>query len=106
VGEALQYLETLGFWALIILAVGLALVVAVKFFQRRRLLRLLDLARISVHELRDMIDRGEEPVIVDVRTQSRFQVGRIPGALRMTLEELDEKLADLPREKELVLYCT
>jgi membrane protein DedA with SNARE-associated domain len=106
VGRALQYLETLGFWALIILAAGLALVVAVKFFQRRRLLRLLDLARISVYELRDMIDRGEAPVIVDVRTQSRFQVGRIPGALRMTLEELDEKLADLPREKELVLYCT
>jgi membrane protein DedA with SNARE-associated domain len=106
VGRALDYLDTLGFWALIVLAVGLALVIAVKYFQRRRLLRLLELARISVYELRDMIDRGEAPVIVDVRTQSRFQVGRIPGALRMTLEELDEKLADLPRERDIVLYCT
>lgn len=104
--RALDYLETLGFWALVILGVGLALVIAVKYFQRRRLLRMLELARITVYELRDMIDRGEAPVIVDVRTQSRFHVGHIPGALRMTLEELDEKLADLPRERDLVLYCT
>lgn len=106
VGRALAYLETLGFWALIILAAGLALVIAVKYFQRRRLLRMLELARITVYELRDMIDRGEAPVIVDVRTQTRFHVGHIPGALRMTLEELDEKLADLPRERDVVLYCT
>lgn len=104
--KALDYLETLGFWALIVLAAGLALVVAVKFFQRRRLLRMLELARITVYELRDMIDRGEAPVIVDVRTQSRFHVGHIPGALRMTLEEMDEKLTDLPRERDIVLYCT
>lgn len=104
--RALDYLETLGFWALIVLAAGLALVIAVKYFQRRRLLRLLELARISIYELRDLIARGEAPAIVDVRTQSRFQVGHIPGALRMTLEELDEKLADLPRERDIVLYCT
>jgi membrane protein DedA with SNARE-associated domain len=106
VGRALEYLDTLGFWALIVLAVGLALVVAVKYLQRRRLRRLLELARISVYELRSLIDRGEAPTIVDVRTQSRYQAGRIPGALRMTFEELDEKLADLPREREVVLYCT
>jgi membrane protein DedA with SNARE-associated domain len=106
VGRALEYLETLGLWALILLAVGLALVIAVKYFQRRRLLRLLELARISVYELRGLIDRGEAPVIVDVRTQSRYQMGRIPGALRMSLEDLDEKLADLPRNREVILYCT
>jgi ArsR family transcriptional regulator len=56
--------------------------------------------------LRDLINRGESPVIVDVRTQSRYRMGRIPGALRMTLEELDEKLAELPRSREVILYCT
>lgn len=104
--KALDYLETLGFWALIFLAAGLALVIAFKYFQRRRLLRMLELARITVYELRDLIARGEAPAIVDVRTQSRFHVGHIPGALRMTLEELDEKLTDLPRERDIVLYCT
>jgi membrane protein DedA with SNARE-associated domain len=104
--NALDYLETLGFWALVVLGAGLAVVIAVKYFQRRRLLRMLELARITVYELRDLIDRGEAPVIVDVRTQSRFHVGHIPGALRMTLEELDEKLADLPKERDVVLYCT
>jgi membrane protein DedA with SNARE-associated domain len=106
VGRALDYLDTLGLWALIVLAVGFALVVTVKYLQRRRLLRLLELARITVYELRALIDKGQAPTIVDVRTQSRFREGRIPGALRMTFEELDEKLAGVPREREVVLYCT
>ena len=31
---------------------------------------------------------------------------RIPGAVRMSIDELDEKLAELPRDREIVLYCT
>jgi rhodanese-related sulfurtransferase len=43
---------------------------------------------------------------VDVRTRRAHLSGHIPGALRMALEELDERLSDLPREREIVLYCT
>lgn len=45
------------------------------------------------------LDRGETPVIVDVRTRKAHLSGHIPGALRMTLEDLDEKLDHLPRER-------
>jgi len=108
VDRALDYLDTLGFWALVVLGVGLALVIVVKLWQRQRLHRKLRLARISVSELQDLIARGKAPAIVDVRTRTGHLADprRIPGALCMTVEELDEKLSILPRHREVVLYCT
>jgi len=107
VDRALAYLETLGYWAGGVLAVALALVILVKWWQRRRVRKLLKLARISVHELKRMIDSDNAPLIVDVRNRSAHlhDPRRIPGAMRMTIDEIDEKLGDLPREREIVLYC-
>ena len=106
VDRALAWLEKMGLWAAVVVAVVLALVIAYKLWERRRLRRTLDLARITVHELRDLMDRDEAPVIVDVRTERAHQGGHIPGALRMALEELDDKLTHLTRDREIVLYCT
>lgn len=108
VGSVIDYLETLGFWAVVIVGAALGLVVAVKWWERRRLYKILRLARISVDELRALIGAGEAPVIVDVRTRAGHLAAprRIPGAIRMTLEEIDEKLSALLRDREVVLYCT
>ena len=107
VDRALDYLETLGYWAGGVLAVGLALVILVKWWQRRRVRKLLELARISVHELKRMIESGDAPLIVDVRNRSAqtHDPRRIPGAMRLTIDEIGEKLGDLPREREIVVYC-
>jgi hypothetical protein len=107
VDRALDYLETLGYWAGGVLAVALALVILVKWWQRRRVRKLLELARISVHELKTMIESGNAPLIVDVRNRSAHlhDPRRIPGAMRLTIDEINEKLGDLPREREIVLYC-
>ena len=107
VDRALDYLETLGYWAAGVLAVGLALVILVKWWQRRRVRKLLELARIPVSELKRMIDSGNAPLIVDVRNRSAHlhDPRRIPGAMRMTIDEINEKLGDLPREREIVIYC-
>jgi membrane protein DedA with SNARE-associated domain/rhodanese-related sulfurtransferase len=106
VGRVLVYLGRLGFWAGVVAGGALALVVAVKWWERRRFYKLLRLARISVDELRQLIAGGNPPAIVDVRTTRSFAAQHIPGALRMTLEEVDEKLASLPLDDEIVLYCT
>ncbi len=54
-----------------------------------------------------MIDSGNAPLIVDVRNRSaqNHDPRRIPGAMRLTIDEINEKLGDLPREREIVLYC-
>jgi membrane protein DedA with SNARE-associated domain len=108
VDRALAYLETLGYWAGGVLAVGLALVILAKWWQRKRVRKLLELARVSVHELKEMMDAGEAPVIVDVRNRSAHlhDPRRIPGALRVTVDEIGDKLGHLPRDREIVVYCT
>jgi membrane protein DedA with SNARE-associated domain len=108
VGRALLYLETLGYWAMGVVGVILLLVIAAKWWQRRRVRKLLKLARISVDELKRMIAAGEAPVIVDVRNRSAHlhDPRRIPGARRMTVDEIETRLNDLPKDREIVLYCT
>ncbi|MFY9823888.1 MAG: VTT domain-containing protein [Thermoanaerobaculia bacterium] len=108
IDRVVDFLETMGFWALVVLAVGLLLVIAAKWWQRKRFSKLLRLARISVADLKRMIDAGEAPAIVDVRNRSAplYDPRRIPGALLVTFEEIDEKLAGLARNREVILYCT
>ena len=108
VDRALGYLETLGYWAAGVVAIVVLLVILAKWWQRRRVRKLLRLARISVDELKQMMDAGESPVIVDVRNRSAHlhDPRRIPGAQRMTVDEIDARLGELPRDREIVLYCT
>lgn len=108
VNQVLHHLENLGFWAGVILAAGLALVILVKWWQRRRVLKVLRLARISAAELKRLMDSGNAPTIVDVRnrTSHLHDPRRIPGAMKMTIDEIDTRLGDLPRDREIILYCT
>ena len=62
----------------------------------------------SVHELYRLIDTGAKPVIVDVRspTGRALDPRRIPGALHVPLHAVDHHVKDLPRDREIILYCT
>lgn len=48
--------------------------------------------------------RGEI-VVIDVRPGSEFDAGHLPHARSMPLDELEQRLADLPADKEIVAYC-
>jgi membrane protein DedA with SNARE-associated domain/rhodanese-related sulfurtransferase len=106
VAQMLLAMRRLGLGALIGLGAAVLLYAFLKWWERRRFYKLLRLARITVAELKGLLDGGESPAIVDVRTGPRFHMRHIPGALRMTLDEIDDRLATLPRDREIVLYCT
>ncbi len=63
-----------------------------------------DLEAVSRTELVDRMRRGEV-MLLDVRPQDEFQLGHIPGARNIPLAELEERLAELPKDKEIVAYC-
>jgi membrane protein DedA with SNARE-associated domain len=108
VERLLSALASLGGWAFVVLAGGLVLYILFKWQQRRRFYRFLRMARIRVHDLRSLMDAGEGPVIVDVRSRAARQRDprRIPGARTIDLEDLDAHVALLPADREIVLYCT
>jgi membrane protein DedA with SNARE-associated domain/rhodanese-related sulfurtransferase len=82
--------------------------VAFKWWERRRFYSALRMARISVAELRGLMDAGATPLIVDVRSPGAtlLEAQRIPGALHVPLDQMGRHIQDLPRDRELVLYCT
>jgi rhodanese-related sulfurtransferase len=43
--------------------------------------------------------------VLDVRPEDEFGLGHIPGALSMPVERLSERLAELPKDREIVAYC-
>ena len=99
---------SMGGWLLVILIGILASYISYKFIARQRFLRELRIGRITVDELKVKIDAGEELVIVDLRHSMDFEADpeTIPGAFRMDSRELEEKNDRLPRDREVILYCT
>src|ERR1700688_5112957 len=91
-----------------VLLTAFALYIAYKFIARQRFIRQLRIARITVGELKEKIDAGEEIVIVDLRHSMDFEADpqTIPGAFRMDAAEIQEKHDRLPRDRDVVLYCT
>jgi membrane protein DedA with SNARE-associated domain len=109
VNELLAVLEAAGRWGLITLVALLALSIAFKALQRWRLIRRLRMARISVDELAQLIERGERPLVVDVRSPAAQAQGRIPGAVWVDAQAFDDSLhREGLRERlddEVIVYC-
>jgi membrane protein DedA with SNARE-associated domain/rhodanese-related sulfurtransferase len=97
----------LGEWLVVLVLAAFAGYVGWKYYNRRRFLRKLRIARITPEELKGKIDSGEDVIIVDLRHALDFeaQPETIPGALHMDAAELEEAHDVIPRDREIVLFC-
>lgn len=60
---------------------------------------------INSEELLTRLRAGESLVVVDVRPVEEYQAAHVPGSVSIPLEELEERLRELPRGREVVAYC-
>lgn len=49
--------------------------------------------------------RAGDMVVLDVRPEPEYAGGHLPGSLHIPLEQLEERLSELPRNQEIVAYC-
>jgi rhodanese-related sulfurtransferase len=63
-----------------------------------------DVDAIGREELIERLRRGDV-VLIDVRPAEEFEAGHIDGARSIPVEELEERLAELPADREIVAYC-
>ncbi len=79
-----------------------------KYEQRRRFLKSVSIGRITPEELHEKLVQGESPTIIDLRhpldvlTDPRT----IPGALQIRMDDLSKRAKEIPRDREIILYCT
>jgi hypothetical protein len=83
----------------------LALWIGWKFAERRRFLRQLQIARITPAELEDRLNAGEDLFIVDLRVSAE-EPDLIPGAVRISPEQLSSNPERIPRDREVILFCS
>ena len=100
--------ERLGGGAFLVLAGAFAVYLAVKVVRRQRFLRGLRIARITPDELKTKLDRGESVFVVDLRHRIDVQAEPtgIPGAVHMDPSELEQAAGRIPRDRDVVVYCT
>ena len=64
-----------------------------------------EIKSISAEAVYEIIQNGEDYLIVDVRTQEEYDEGHIEGALLLPVKELEDRLNELPKDKPIIVYC-
>jgi membrane protein DedA with SNARE-associated domain len=79
-----------------------------KLIDRKLALRRLRIDRITPQELQARIARGEPLFIVDMRHELEMDEQRrtLPGALHLLLEELEDRHTEIPRDRDIALFCS
>lgn len=61
----------------------------------------------TVHQIKERLDQGEHVLLIDVREESEWQEGHLPGALHLGKgiieRDIEKRIPDL--DAEIVLYC-
>ncbi|MGB8259642.1 MAG: VTT domain-containing protein [Terracidiphilus sp.] len=101
-------LDTLDRIAGLLLVLGIAGFFVVRVIRRRRSLRKLVEARLEPLELKQRLDQGEEIFIVDLRHPLELLPDpfTLPGAQHFSPEALAARHQEIPRDREIVLFCT
>ena len=94
--------------AIVVFVVLAAAYIGFKFWRRQKLLRELRMSRITVAELRQKQAAGEALFILDLR--SRLEVEQDPvsiqGSVHFEVTELETRLHEIPRDRDIILYCS
>ena len=60
---------------------------------------------ISVSELKARRDRGENPLVVDVREDWELQLARIPDVVHVPMNQVPARISELSRDAETIVMC-
>ena len=108
VDHVIAWLGLFGRRAGLVVSALIALYIATKYLERRRFLHKLRVNRITPRQLLDLIDNEQPITIVDLRHPAEVERDglKIVGALVLRTDELRERSRQIPRDQEIILYCT
>jgi rhodanese-related sulfurtransferase len=64
--------------------------------------------RVTVDEVRTRMERGEPFTFIDSRNSQAWAESsvKLPGAIRVPADEVEQHLSDIPKDKTIITYCT
>jgi rhodanese-related sulfurtransferase len=73
-----------------------------------REVKAVEATRVTVDEVKERMDRGEQFAFVDTRNPQAWGEAdtKLPGAIRVPADELEQHLDEIPRDRAVITYCT
>ena len=98
----------MGSWLLLVIVSLLAAYMGWKYYQRRRFIRELRVGRITPDDLRQLLNSGQEVAVVDLRQamEVEYDPVKLPGAIWIDVQDIEARHEEIPRDKDIVLYCS
>jgi len=106
IGTVIEKLNSLGRYGVMIVIAGFIAWIVFKWLRRYLFIRQLRMDRVSVDELRDMMEQNKVQALVDVRSAiTQEATGRIPGARAIDMQNIAAGFKDVPVDGEVIVYC-
>ncbi len=69
---------------------------------------MMEATRVTADEVKERMDRGEQLAFVDTRNPQAWSESdvKLPGAIRVPANELEQHLSEIPRDRAVITYCT
>jgi len=106
IGEVMKQLSELGRYGVMIVIAGFVVWIIFKWLRRLQFIRQLRMDRVSVDELREMMENKAVQALVDVRSAiTQAATGRIPGARAVDMQNIAKGFEGVPVDGEVIVYC-
>jgi len=106
IGDVMAKLSSLGKYGVILIAAAFVVWIVIKWLRRYMFVKQLRMDRVSVDELKQLLNDNKVQALVDVRSAlTQAATGRIPGALAIDMQKLEDSFKGVPPEGEVILYC-
>ena len=68
----------------------------------------MEVTRITTDEVKERMDRGEQFAFVDIRNPQAWAQSnkKLPNAIRVSKEALEQHLDEIPKDRAVITYCT
>ena len=68
----------------------------------------MESTRVTVDEVKERMERGEQFVFLDTRNPQAWGESdtKLPGAIRVPADEVEQHLDEIPQDRVVITYCT
>jgi membrane protein DedA with SNARE-associated domain/rhodanese-related sulfurtransferase len=106
ISDVMDKLASLGKYGSMLVIFSFVAWILLKWWRRRLFIKQLRMDRVSVDELRELIDANKASAIIDVRSPlTQAATGRIPGARTIDIKNIAKGFDGVPKDDEVIVYC-